>query len=35
MNEQTPVAEREARPAERADRPIALFQPDEGNGFRT
>ena len=35
MNEQTPVAEREARAADSTEHPIALFQPDEGNGFRT
>jgi hypothetical protein len=34
MNEQTPVAEREMRPAEPGERPVALFHPDEGTGFR-
>jgi hypothetical protein len=35
MNDQTPAAERAPRPAETADRPMALFHPEEGNGFRT
>ena len=35
MNEQTRVAEREPQSAQTADRPVALFQSDEGNGFRT
>ena len=35
MNEQIPAAEREGRPAFAAEKPIALFQPDEGRGYQT
>jgi hypothetical protein len=33
MTDQNPVAEREGRPSAADERPIALFQADEGRGF--
>ena len=35
MNDQTPVAEREVRPAPAEDRPVPLFRDEEGRGFHT
>jgi hypothetical protein len=35
MNDQTPVAEREVRPAPVEDRPVPLFRDEEGRGFHT
>ena len=36
MTDHIPVVEREGRPAPAEDEaPVALFQPDEGHGFRT
>jgi hypothetical protein len=35
MKEQIPVEEREVRPVPAEEKPVSLFQADEGRGFRT